>query len=88
MPKTVAGCWRFEHSVGDATQVYSYELKSDGTGWIYGSETSPLLSEPVQPDSVTWSKDPDSSEVTIPAENRQILLILTNGFLAAPKMPT
>jgi hypothetical protein len=65
VPKTVAGCWKFEASVGDAIIVYSYDLQPDGTGWMYGTKTSPTKTESMQPERVTWSQDPDSAVVKI-----------------------
>jgi hypothetical protein len=65
LPKTVVGCWKFEHSVGDTTYSYSYDLQPGGTGWMYGTKTSPTIRESMQPERVTWSKDPDSAVVMI-----------------------
>jgi hypothetical protein len=65
MLKTVVGCWKFEHSIGNATIAYTYDLQSDGTGWMYGTKTSPTKIESMNPESVTWSKDPNSAMVTI-----------------------
>jgi len=69
MPKTVAGCWKFEHTDGNTTIAYSYELKSSGTGWMYGTKTTPRITETMQPVSVTWSLDPNSAVVTIVEAN-------------------
>jgi hypothetical protein len=65
VPKTVGGCWKFEHSTGNTTFAYIYELKSSGTGWMYGTKTSPTKTESMTPESITWSIDPHSAVVTI-----------------------
>lgn len=64
MPKTVVGCWKFEHSIGDTTIVYTYDLQSDGTGWMNGTRTTPTTSESMS-ERVRWAKDPNSAAVTI-----------------------
>jgi hypothetical protein len=69
VPKTVAGCWKLEHTVGNTTYTYMYDLKASGTGWMYGIKTTPTTRETPPPESVLWSIDPNTMVVTIVEAN-------------------
>jgi hypothetical protein len=69
VPKTLDGCWKFEHSAGNTTFFYMFEFQSAGTGWMSGTKTSPLKTESMQPLGITWSKDPTSAVVTVVEAN-------------------
>jgi hypothetical protein len=65
IPKTLAGCWKFENTSGNTTFFYMFEFEHGGSGWLSGTKTSPLKSESMQPQAITWSKDPQSALVTV-----------------------
>ena len=69
MPKTLAGCWKFENTTGNTTFFYMFEFQPAGTGWMTGTKTSPLKTESMQPLAITWSKDPQSALVTVVEAN-------------------
>jgi len=69
VPKTLAGCWKFENTTGNTTFFYMFEFQPAGTGWMTGTKTSPLKTESMQPLAITWSKDPQSALVTVVEAN-------------------
>jgi hypothetical protein len=69
VPKTLAGCWKFENTTGNTTFFYMFEFQPAGTGWMTGTKISPLKTESMQPVGITWSKDPQSAVVTVVEAN-------------------
>jgi hypothetical protein len=69
VPKTLAGCWKFENTTGNITFYYMFEFENGGRGWMTGTKTSPLKTESMQPLAITWSKDPMSALVTVTEAN-------------------
>ena len=69
VPKTLAGCWKFENTTGNTTFFYRFEFEPGGSGWLSGTKTSPLKTESMQPQAITWSKDPQSALVTVVEAN-------------------
>jgi hypothetical protein len=67
-PKTIAGCWKVEHTIGNATEAYIYDLQEGGNGWIYGTYTTAARSESMS-EEIRWSVDPVSAVVTIVEAN-------------------
>jgi hypothetical protein len=69
VPKTLAGCWKFENTTGNTTFYYMFEFENGGSGWMTGTKTSPLKKESMQPLAITWSKDLQSALVTVVEDN-------------------
>jgi hypothetical protein len=69
LPKTLAGCWKFENTTGNTTIFYMFEFEPGGSGWMTGTKTSPLKTESMPPLVITWSKDPQSAFVTVVETN-------------------
>ena len=69
VPKTLAGCWKFENTTGNTTIFYMFEFEPGGSGWMTGTKTSPLKTESMPPLVITWSKDPQSAFVTVVETN-------------------
>ena len=46
-----------------------FEFEPGGSGWMTGTQTSPLKTESMQPLAITWFKDPMSAMIIVKEAN-------------------